>query len=378
MKKLAAALGIIVVFSLSYVFWGFVLEKFQGADGALNLETLSTEPAATEVPQSTETPAPAESGDLLGADQGILITLYDAPYINQRVWPMEAVYADYETQDATRQALMEENGNLRYQRLWLDDISLLEVYREDIPQRQLLLFLHGLGGEKEDLLSMAISYAQAGYHVVAMDAFNQGERSITASYCDFYAAILITVSDMDHVIAYYDSVPAVDNDNFILGGFSMGAVESWCYGMIGQREPGALLALCGVSEYGVWQSWVAELLPYMWLKAWNGLVWSFPELQADDYTAYKWSVLEAMNISEHAQDFADIPIFCGVGTEDNYFSAAQAEQTMASLRAAGNDALLFKSYERLGHEIDSAMFYDSLLFLQDLREQTAEKGGEAQ
>ncbi len=313
---------------------------------------------ASEATETTET-TPESAAQSLSRTK--LVSLYDVARLNERKRSGVARRAFDEGVVPTVWRAGEEPA-LRRESLWLDDIALAELYMDDGREKPLLLFLHGLGQDKESSLAAAEAYAKAGWYVVCLDAFYQGERSPEAAYCDFWAAVSLTVADIDHVLDYYDTQASVSAERLVLAGYSMGAVEAWAYAISGEREPAALISLCGIGESACWQDWVRELLPYMWLKAWAGLVWAFPEQQTADYTAFKQSYIAALDASNNADALAGLPIFCAVGTQDKYFSADRAAATMESLAASGV-SVSFCRYEDAAHAVSSAMIDDSLAFL---------------
>jgi dienelactone hydrolase len=256
-----------------------------------------------------------------------------------------------------------EYKELCYSYLTLDEMTVLSVYKNDGASGPLLVFLNGLGLEKESLLPILSAYAEAGYYVASIDAYDQGERTSNEIYCDMWAAVLITVRDVDRVIDYFEDVPGIDTDNFALGGFSMGGVETCVYAERGEHTPAALLVFSGVCEYDAWQQDVRSKLTYMWLKPWKSSVWAFPERQTPAYSLDKYKLIRSMDITANLEHFNSIPIFIGIGEGDTYFYPETIETVAETIQDSGNETVNFTVYADTGHELTEDMVQDSVIFL---------------
>lgn len=322
-------------------------------------ETAAPEPAAEQT-ETEEKPVNKE------VSHPVTVSIFDVAGVNSRLSSKKAVRVSALQATQEMREAMDEHEGLRYDQLQIDDIPVLEVYKDDGREKPLLIFLHGLGLGKDSLLSELSSYAEAGYYAVSMDAFNQGDRYSPLINCDNWAAMLITVNDVDRLVEYYGTVPQADADSFILGGFSMGGVEAWAYAEIGSYSPAALVTLSGVCEYGVWQDGVRRELPYGWLRPWKNTVWAFPEWQDSFYTKEKMSSITNLNITENLPSFQEMPVFISIGTDDAFFNANAAETVADTITDSGNDRVRFIEYEGVPHEITEQMIEDSIAFLQAL------------
>lgn len=296
----------------------------------------------------------------------ILVSLYDVYDLVVRGREKTPEKAATREPSEEIQEAMQENGELRYESILLDDIPTLEVYRDDGEKKPLVIFLHGLGMNKDSVLPVLTAYAEAGYYAVSIDAFDQGERYSEALNCDNWAAMLLTVSDVDRVVEYYETVEQADTEKFVLGGFSMGGVESWAYAQIGSYPLSAIVTMCGMCEYDVWQSFSQGQLAYSWLRPWKDSVWAFPEMQEQSYTENKMSSISSLNITANLESYENIPIFSCIGTEDFFFNAENAEEVAEAIEDSGNDCVTFIRYENVEHEITQDMITDSVTFLESL------------
>lgn len=294
------------------------------------------------------------------------VSLFDVSRVNSRASSKTVVRASALQPTQEMQEAMNEHDGLRYESLQLGDIPVLEVYEDDGKEKPLLIFLHGLGLGKDSLLPVLTAYAEAGYYAVSMDAYDQGDRYSPLINCDSWAAVLITVCDVDRLIEYYETVPQADADSFVLGGFSMGGVEAWVYAEIGSHSPAALVTISGMCEYSVWQEWNRKELAYAWLRPWKNSVWAFPEWQDEFYTHEKISSITTLNITQNLRSFHDLPIFICIGTDDAFFNADNAESVADAIVNSGNDRVTFIKYDGVSHEITDQMIEDSIDFLEAL------------
>ncbi len=330
-----------------------------------------TEAAGTEADETTAGEAPAEEQTeteaLHGAEpRTVTISLFDVARVSSRASSQKAVRTSAEQATHEMQEAMNEHEGLRYDVLQLDDIPVLEVYEDNGEEKPLLIFLHGLGLGKDSLLSVLSAYAEAGYYAVSMDAYNQGDRYSPLINCDSWAAMLITVSDVDRLIEYYETVPQADAAGFVLGGFSMGSVEAWAYAEIGGHSPAALVTLSGMCEYSVWQERPRKELAYAWLRPWKDSVWSFPEWQDMFYTREKISSIIHLNVTQNLDSFRELPVFICIGTDDVFFDADAAGSVADTIADSGNESVSFIKYDGVAHEITDQMIADSIHFLEAL------------
>ncbi len=319
---------------------------------------LSEEP--TEEPVSPNQTAPMGSP--------YFVSLYSVELINSRPRAETATSTEVKAETWEMWGVMNWHKNLTYMNTQLGDIPLLEAYVDDGQEKPLLLFLHGLGEDKETIIEALSAFAEAGYHAVGVDAFNQGDRLLHNSSVDTWAAMLITVADVDPIIEYFRTAENVDAENFVLAGFSMGAVEATAYLQLGSYTPKAILALCGMCQYDAWQVWQQEDLAHGWLSDWWGTVWTFPEWQKSDYTGEKYKAILSMDISNNLNRYADVPILCCVGTADQYFNASNIAYVVGLVRGSGNKNAECIVYPFGTHQITNTMLMDSILFLNTIEE----------
>ncbi len=323
-------------------------------------DTISSAVAAVEAlaQESTETTGVLVATSLaFGATD--VICLYDVSGINSRTREMEIVIESESTMETAA-------GTLVIRNLTLDDIPLVEVYIDDGEEKPLLLFLHGVGMDKGSVLPYLEDYAEAGYYAVSMDAYGQGERAEEGILYDDWACTLVTVGDIDEVIEYYGIVPDVSTEEFILGGFSMGGIETWVYTELGSYTPAALLPISGICDTIAWQEGRLDASCVAWMTLlWDGVALISQE-QSTGYTSLKYSTLAGFDVTANLDAFADIPIFMAIGTEDYYFSSDGSVAVFEAIQEAGNENAVISVYEGVPHTVTEQMIADSISFLQEV------------
>ncbi len=334
--------------------------------GAYNISAMTAEKteSSAEAAVRAISLASSDDSDVLVADSLIfgattLVSLYDVSSINNRARAME-ITLESETQTKTA------DGTLVTRTLTLDDIPLVEVYIDDGEEKPLLLFLHGIGLDKESVLPYLEDYAAAGYHAVSMDAYGQGERSEAGILYDDWASVLVTVADIDQVVEFYGIVPDVSTDDFVLGGFSRGGIETWVYAELGSYTPAALLPISGICDTNAWNEGRLEMSCIAWLTELRSSASVVYQRQEDGYTQVKYTTIERLDVTENLESFTDIPIFMAIGTEDYYFSSSSSQAVIEAVQKAGNENAVISIYEGITHTVTPEMVSDSIEFLQEV------------
>ncbi|MCC8356439.1 MAG: alpha/beta hydrolase [Oscillospiraceae bacterium] len=308
--------------------------------------------------------ASTEDSDVLTANSltfgaTTLVSLYDVVDINSRTRAME-LSVDTESRSET------EEGTLVTRTITLDDIPLVEVYIDDGEEKPLLLFLHGIGLDKESVLPYLEDYAVAGYHAVSMDAYGQGDRAEEGILYDDWASVLVTVTDIDQVVEFYGIVPDVSTEDFVLGGFSMGGIETWVYAELGSYTPAALLPISGICDTDAWNEGRLNDSCIAWMTTMRSSVRVVYQQQEAGYSQVKYTTIEGLDVTENLESFTDIPIFMAIGTADYYFSSTGAQNVIEAIQEAGNENAVINIYEGIPHTVTPQMVADSIAFLQEI------------
>lgn len=346
--------AVILLLSAAIVFGAYEISGLNREEAAS-----SAQAAVQAIALTTEDSAGVLVADSLTFGATTLVSLYDVSTINERTRSME-ISVESETMTET------ENGTLVTRTLTLDDIPLMEVYIDDGEEKPLFLFLHGIGLDKESVRPYLEDYAAAGYHAVSMDAYGQGERSESGILYDDWASVLVTVTDIDQVVEFYGIVPNVSTEDFVLGGFSMGGIETWVYAELGSYTPAALLPLSGICDTDAWNEGRLNESCIAWLTELRSNVTVVYQRQEEGYTQVKYATIQGLDVSENLDCFTDIPIFMAIGTEDYYFSSTGSQAVIDAIREAGNENAVLSVYEGIPHTVTPELVADSIAFLQEV------------
>jgi cephalosporin-C deacetylase-like acetyl esterase len=142
-------------------------------------------------------------------------------------------------------------------KIYLDSINgervpcLLSIPKGDDKPFPCILFLHGYGGKKENMISLAEVAADARYAVVAIDVQYHGERrkpgvelyssNMTRSRDGF----IQTVIDARRTLDYLSTRDDIDSTKFALVGGSMGALIGAILGGVEPRLKACVLVVGG-------------------------------------------------------------------------------------------------------------------------------------
>jgi len=129
--------------------------------------------------------------------------------------------------------------------------ALISVPKGDDGPFPCILFLHGYGGEKEDMLDLAAIAADARYAVIAIDVQYHGERRRAGA--ELYSAnmtrtrdgFIQTVIDARRALDYLETRGDIDNSRLALVGGSMGALIGAILGGVEPRLRACVLVVGG-------------------------------------------------------------------------------------------------------------------------------------
>jgi cephalosporin-C deacetylase-like acetyl esterase len=129
--------------------------------------------------------------------------------------------------------------------------ALLSVPKGDDKPFPCILFLHGYGGEKEDMMSLADLAADARYAVIAIDVQYHGERRregielYSTNMTRTKDGFIQTVIDARRALDYLETRQDVDPSKLALVGGSMGALIGAILGGVEPRLRACVLIVGG-------------------------------------------------------------------------------------------------------------------------------------
>ena len=195
-RRIMIALTLVIILviagSASLILWKHFGARAAQPQEAEETAELPAETVPSEVPVASPSAEPSEdpSAEPEGnssAEPGspnqtapmgspYFVSLYSVELINARPRAKEATSTEVKAETWEMWGVMDWHRNLTYLNTQLGDIPLLEAYKDDGKEKPLLLFLHGLGEDKETIIETLSAFAEAGYHAVGVDAFDQGDR----------------------------------------------------------------------------------------------------------------------------------------------------------------------------------------------------------
>lgn len=122
------------------------------------------------------------------------------------------------------------------------------VRRDNTEKRPIVLFLHGLNGKKDEMISHAQMLAYVGYVAVVPDCAGQGE-SILDETLNFCEIIQRTAYNCNEILAYYNGSEIADNSRFSVAGLSMGGMTALYYGAYSDIRPSCVVSLFGTPNW---------------------------------------------------------------------------------------------------------------------------------
>ena len=120
--------------------------------------------------------------------------------------------------------------------------------KEKVP---CIVFLHGYGGSKEDILSAAELIAAEGYAVIAIDAEFHGERKeegkelYSPNLSESRNGIIQTIIDLRRAVDYLETRPEIDKEKIGYVGGSMGGILGAIFIGVEPRIKAAALLVAG-------------------------------------------------------------------------------------------------------------------------------------
>ncbi|MEM2447593.1 MAG: acetylxylan esterase [Candidatus Bathyarchaeia archaeon] len=170
---------------------------------------------------------------------------YSSLYSYDKDMPLNAV-----------EALLTEGDKYLIYKVYFDSVNgervpallILPKVEEKVP---CIVFLHGYGGKKEDILPLTNLAASEGYALIAIDAEYHGERKeegkalYSIDIEDSVRGILQTVIDLRRTIDYVETRPEIDSSRIGYVGGSMGGILGAIFIGVEPRIKAAALLVAG-------------------------------------------------------------------------------------------------------------------------------------
>ncbi len=128
--------------------------------------------------------------------------------------------------------------------------ALLALPTEGAPPFPVLVFLHGIGQEKEFVDEIASAFTRKGFAITSFDQYMQGERDLDdASWAEEGLALrrrgAMTVNEARRLADYLETREDIDKDRMYLAGASYGAITGATAAAFDKRFKAAMLIYGG-------------------------------------------------------------------------------------------------------------------------------------
>lgn len=248
-------------------------------------------------------------------------------------------------------AYAEEFQNLTISHAKIDDTPIYEVYPSDGKNMPMLILLHEQGNSKDELLEIALPYAQSGYFCILMDLPGYGEH-VSSEAIHEVESIVDATAEIDLLLEYYRFSPAADSTKFALWGVSMGGSAAYHYAAYGEKEPRLLLICSAEADFTHLTS--------------TGSVMNGKDQDATWTTMELLNYCEANNPMNGLERLVDIPAFIVHGNEDTIIDVGSIHELEDMLSPYGCAQFLF--LDEVGHEtVPYMLSYASAMLNQYLR-----------
>jgi len=154
-------------------------------------------------------------------------------------------------------AMLRETDNVIIYKVYYDSPmggrvpALLSIPKSGEPSFPCIIFLHGYGGKKENILDATDYVAQLGYAVFAIDAQYHGERKVpgvelySPNFTRTINGIIQTVIDLRRGIDFLETVEKIDSSRIGYLGASMGGILGAIFISVEPRVKAAVLIVPG-------------------------------------------------------------------------------------------------------------------------------------
>ena len=146
------------------------------------------------------------------------------------------------------------SDNLTVKAYNIDGIHFLDLKLDDGKKKPLLIYIpsgdapkNQFFWEEDGTSSRACACAMAGLRVVSIDTPGCGSSEVGP--IDALASFAETVSYIDKLVEYYNTIDDVEAGNFALQGMSKGGNITFAYVAHGKYKPTAILSEAGIPDY---------------------------------------------------------------------------------------------------------------------------------
>lgn len=214
--------------------------------------------------------------------------------------------------------------DLVYSSYQINNIPVLEVTPKEVSRdTPLVIFMHGVTGNKEIMGYILSRLASNGFRAVSFDLPGHGERTDGAYM--FLDVIEQAEDDLTTMLDYYTQ-QGYPTDHYGLGGFSAGGMVTYSYAMSGKYEPDIIVPVSSIAN---WE----EISKSTLLDA----CYEHSQLVSPTHThEEELEQLEEDNPYSGLENLKDITVTISHGKQDTTFDWHTEEKTVNDLNQIGN------------------------------------------
>lgn len=165
-----------------------------------------------------------------------------------------------QTDAETGKKIVESDATYRVSKHKIDNVAFYDIMRrENEGKSPIVIYWHGLGGCKEDMIETAKVFADAGYFVVVPDIAGHGD-SLTGETLDFVQMVVKSAESVDTILSYYNYSNTADNTQYSMGGGSMGGMVAFYAAATNENAPESLVSLISTPN---WESLIGSDTAYV-------------------------------------------------------------------------------------------------------------------
>lgn len=234
--------------------------------------------------------------------------------------------------------IVNANQDLVFHSYKVNGVPTLEVYQDNGEVKPLVMMLHGLNGYKEGNAYLMAMLAKNGYHAVSIDNEAHGDRE--SKEMSFYGIIKDTMDDVETVLAYYDSLGMIVDNNLVVGGFSMGGMVSYMLGAYSSYQPKMIV---GISSLGDFESIANSYLMSTRVK--DGIAY-----QDDSFKEENVAIASEINPAKNIEGFKDNDILIYHSHDDTVLPYG-CEENFYNMLINSGISVEMVSFEDAGHSV---------------------------
>lgn len=240
----------------------------------------------------------------------------------------------------------------------IKQLPILEMVDYKLKEEKcpLVVFFHGITGQKEKSLEAGYELAQKGFRVILPDAFLHGERKNEhydgPKEMEFWSIVWHNVEELPIIVDYYETHNLIYDGKISVAGLSMGGITTcialakypWIYSaasLMGNPDP------IGFTKWLVTSSWVEGM----------------PDIKTADIES-TMAAFKPFSLQEHPEKIAGRPFYIWHGKEDNSVPFSQTEAFVSMIENKPFASQMeYDYYEGHGHKVPNDVFGKTAQFL---------------